>query len=116
LRVSGQSPKIQWDLNLSANPYALMFGKDPEIRAAASPYTHVRPGLPPFLLIYAEHDLPTLAQMTLLFEAALREMGCEVLLYQAMDRNHATEWWNARRPDDPVARAVMEFISKHRRP
>jgi acetyl esterase/lipase len=115
LRISAQSPKGRWELSLSANPYVLVFGKNSETRDQASPLAHLRPGLPPFLLIYAEHDLPTLTQMTLLFEAALREQGCDVRLFKAAERNHATEWWNARKPDDPVTRTIMEFIAAHRR-
>jgi acetyl esterase/lipase len=45
---------------LSLNVFGPAFGDDPQVRAAASPINHVRPGLPPFLIISAEKDLPTL--------------------------------------------------------
>src|SRR5207249_5014079 len=45
---------------LSMNVFGFAFGDDPKIRDAASPVQHVRPGLPPFLLLHAEKDLPLL--------------------------------------------------------
>jgi acetyl esterase/lipase len=116
LRVCMNSKNVHNEFSLTANPYSLIFGRDSAAQSQASPLAHVRSGLPPFLLIHAEHDLPTLTQMTLLFESALREQGCEVQLYKAVDRNHVSEWWKARQPDDPVARTVIEFIRAHQRP
>jgi acetyl esterase/lipase len=40
-------------LPLSVNVFGLAFGDDPDARADASPINHVRPGLPPFLLVCA---------------------------------------------------------------
>ena len=53
------------------------FGDDPQVRADASPLNHVRPGLPPFLLLYADHDLPWLGDVAALFQQALSEQGNE---------------------------------------
>ncbi len=54
------------------NVFGAAFGDDPETRADASPITHVRPGLPPFLIFNAERDLPTLTLMAEEFDQALR--------------------------------------------
>jgi acetyl esterase/lipase len=115
LRICMNSKKVHGELSLTANPYKLIFGKESAAQSQVSPLSHLHSGLPPFLLIHAEHELPTLTQMALLFEAALREQGCDVQLYKAFDRNHVTEWWKARQPDDPVVRTIVEFIRAHRR-
>ena len=38
--------------------------------------THVRRGLPPFLILVAEKDLPTLPEMAAEFHQALLREGC----------------------------------------
>jgi acetyl esterase/lipase len=114
LTIHAASAHAQLNFTLTANPYKPVFGKDAQKRLEASPLTHVQARLPPFLLVYAEHDLPTLAEMAQMFAAALRDQRCDVQLLKAADRNHVTEWWDARKPDDPVARAVMDFVRKHR--
>jgi dipeptidyl aminopeptidase/acylaminoacyl peptidase len=114
LTVHAESPNKEWNFSLTANPYKPVFGKDPEKRLQASPLTHVQARLPPFLLIYAQHDLPTLSDMAKMFAVALRDQLCDVQVIEAAGRNHESIWWDARQPDDPVARAVMDFVTKHR--
>jgi acetyl esterase/lipase len=99
----------------AANPFALAFGKDLEVARRASPLTHVREKLPPFLVIYADNDLPTLGEMAVQFDAALRQKRCDVQLMKAANRSHLTVFTRAREADDPVARAVVEFVRKDRR-
>jgi acetyl esterase/lipase len=96
------------------DPYALAFGKDTAVRKAASPLTHVRPGLPPFLIVYAMPlDLPTLPEMARDFAAALRASKCEVEVLVVPSSNHASIMFHATRGDDPVVRAVLQFISRN---
>src|SRR5947208_1745688 len=45
------SPRGGLQLNLDVRPSAVVFGDDPEVVRRASPLTHVRPGLPPFLIL-----------------------------------------------------------------
>ncbi len=116
LRTFFQNAKTIMDISLTANPFKLVFGSDPEELRRASPLAHVRENLPPFLLLYAEQDLPTLGEMAIRFDAALREQGCNVRLRKVGGRNHATVLWKARDSEDPVARAVVEFVRNHARP
>ena len=51
---------------MRVNVFGPVFGDDPKERLAASPVAHVRPGLPPFLLMSAERDLPLLPGIPLL--------------------------------------------------
>ncbi len=86
------------------------FGDDAEVRADASPLRHVRPGLPPFLLLSAEKDLPKLPAMAKAFQRALREQGCEARQITIPGRNHNSIIFSAVEPQDPAARAMLEFI------
>jgi acetyl esterase/lipase len=90
--------------------YGPAFGEDPQDRANASPLKHVRPGLPPFLLLTAEKDLPTLSGMAAAFHRALREQGCDARLCRVGKRNHNSLVFSVIRPEDPAARAVLEFL------
>jgi acetyl esterase/lipase len=106
-------PKPWPEIPLSVNVFALAFGNDPEVRAAASPIRHVRPGLPPFLLVAADHDLPTLSTMAGEFHRALRASGVEAELMRAKNRNHNTVIFRAIDERDPVARAMLDFVRRH---
>lgn len=98
---------------LDVNVYGLAFGQDPKVRADASPVNHVRPGLPPFLLINGDHDLPTLAAMTDEFQHALIAQGCDVQVLKVKNRNHNSVMFHAVTPDDPVAQAILEFVRRY---
>jgi acetyl esterase/lipase len=100
-------------LALSVNVFGPAFGNDPQVRADASPVNHVRPGLPPFLILSAEKDLPTLPKMAEEFHQALVEQGCEAEFLRVAGRNHNSIVFRAVEPEDPVARAVRDFIRSH---
>jgi acetyl esterase/lipase len=106
-------PGILPGLPVSKNMFGRPFGYDPQLRADASPLCHVRPGLPPFLLLYAVHDLPTLAESAAEFHEALRQHGCEAILVQVNQRNHNSILFRATAAHDPVARAIVSFIRDH---
>jgi acetyl esterase/lipase len=89
------------------------FGDDPEVRKQASPRNHVRPGLPPFLICSAEKDLPHLPGMAKVFHQALREQGVDARLVTVPRRNHNSIVFRAVEPDDPLARAMLEFIREY---
>jgi acetyl esterase/lipase len=90
--------------------YGPAFGDDAEARLAASPLSHVRRGLPPFLILVAEKDWPTLAPMADEFHQALERQGCDARLLTMEKRNHNSLLFTAITPSDPAARAVLEFI------
>jgi acetyl esterase/lipase len=100
-------------LPLRLNVFGPAFGDDPEERADASPVNHVRPGLPPFLILSAENDLPTLPEMAEEFHGALLDQGCDARLLKVAARNHNSILFRAVEPEDAVARAVLEFIRGH---
>jgi acetyl esterase/lipase len=97
----------------SLNVYAPAFGNDPRVREEASPLSHVRPGLPPFLILSAENDLPTLPGMAEEFYQALVDQGNEAQFLGVADRNHNSILFRAITTEDPVARAMLSFIRRH---
>jgi acetyl esterase/lipase len=97
---------------LRVNLFDSVFGEDPAARRAASPLYHVKPGLPPFLIFYAEYELPTLDQDALAMTAALKQAHCRVDLFRIEDRDHETVMFRARSSDDPVARRILEFVTR----
>lgn len=97
---------------LKANVFGVAFGDDPKARKAASPIHHVRPGLPPFLLIHAEKDFPTLARMAEDFHQALLKQGNDAELLCVVNRNHNSVMFRAMEADDPVAAAMVAFVRR----
>jgi acetyl esterase/lipase len=95
---------------LKLNVFGPAFGNDPKVREDASPLNHVRPGLPPFLIFCAERDLPTLPAMAEEFHQALLDNRCEARFLRIPNRNHNSVMFHAIAPEDPVAKAMLEFI------
>jgi acetyl esterase/lipase len=98
---------------LRVNVFGPAFGDHPHGRLVASPLFHVQRGLPPFLILYAERDLPTLSNMAEDFHQALVSQGNEAHLVRVAGRNHNSVMFRAVTPDDPVARAIVGFIREH---
>ena len=71
---------------LPAGALAAAFGKDPEVCKKASPQNHVREGLPPFLILYADMDLGNLGKQAEAFAPALKEKKVEATLLMETHR------------------------------
>lgn len=97
----------------SLNIFAPAFGDDSKTRAEASPITHVRRGLPPFLLINADKDLPLLPGMAREMDESLHKHGVPSRWLTVAQRNHNSIMFKAIEPSDPVARAILEFVAQH---
>jgi acetyl esterase/lipase len=97
-------------LPVSVNVFGPVFGDDPKARLAASPIHYVRPGLPPFLFLNAEKDLPALPKMAEEMHEALLKAGCESRLERIERRNHNSICFHAVETNDPAARAILDFI------
>jgi acetyl esterase/lipase len=96
------------------NPIVSVFGKDPDVLKQASPIYHVRPGLPPFLLLNAGLDYCPLRQMAKDFAAALKDNGCEVQTEVIRWRTHETMVFDiAHLTAEPkMIDAVVRFIEQ----
>lgn len=102
-------------LELAFNPFDLVFGKDPKVRLAASPVTHLCRGLPPFLILHADKELPLLSDMAEEFARTLKEHGCDATLVKVEDRRHTSIIFEATSRRDPAGGAILEFIERHGR-
>ncbi len=95
-----------------ANPFSLVFGDDEKVCKDASPLTHAHKGLPPFLLLNAERELPLLREMAHEFQKALRQAEVPVAHRQIDGSTHHDILFRLNRPDDPVARELLHFAEQ----
>ena len=99
---------------LALNPFRIVFGDDRDTRIKASPLSHVRSGLPPFLILYAQRDVPMLPEMAKEFGKALADAKNDVEVRRIDNRDHNTLMFRARNADDVVLQALVKFIEAHR--
>lgn len=91
-----------------------VFGTDPEARKQAAPLSHVRKGLPPFLILYADKDLPGCdREPAEKFCKALKDQGDEAEAIELAGSHHVKVMLDAATPDTAVSRAIFDFIGKH---
>jgi acetyl esterase/lipase len=90
-----------------------VFGDNEEVCKKASPQTHVREGLPPFLILYADNELGDLGKQAETFAPALKDHKVEATIIKGKDRNHGSIMMKMSAEDDPATQAVLEFVAKH---
>jgi acetyl esterase/lipase len=116
LPLRGDSaPSWKWQppgVPVAVDIFGPAFGDSDKQRAEASPITHVRRDMPPFLILSPEHELPTLGPMADEFHAALRDKACDAKLLRVPKRNHNSLIFSAITPQDQAARAIVEFVLK----
>jgi acetyl esterase/lipase len=88
------------------------FGTDPDFCERASPLNHVSGKLPPFLIAYAENDYDGFDEMAVELNAALVSNQTPTTLMKLSHRNHITIIVTVIQHDDPLNRAVREFVLK----
>jgi acetyl esterase/lipase len=94
------------------NPFVLVFGTDRDVRRKASPLSHVHKGLPPFLLLNAERDVPGLTGMTEDFAAALRKAGDRAEVKVIQGCTHRTIVLQLHESDSTAGKTVLDFIRR----
>lgn len=91
-----------------------VFGDDRELCRQASPIVHVKKNLPPFLILYADQDFPTLDRMAQDMDRKLTAKKVDSQLVKVESRTHLTIYfWMALSEKDPCTKAVMEFVKRH---
>lgn len=81
----------------------------------AAPCYHVRKDSPPILIIMGDQDYPARAEENHYFLAMLKLVGhpdAEFKLFAG--RTHGSIIGKVSDPNDPVAAAILEFVSKHK--
>jgi acetyl esterase/lipase len=97
----------------TANPFPLVFGSNREVLRQASPLSHVRKGLPPFLLLNAEREVPGLYAMAEEFADALVEAGNVAELRTIDGCTHQNMVKLLHRNDNEATRLVLAFVRRH---
>jgi acetyl esterase/lipase len=98
------------------NPFRLVFGGDYGAAAKAAPLTHVRKGLPPFLVLYAGREVSMLDGMAAEFAKALEDAGDAVDFRRIDGCTHNNILFKLDQADDPAAAALLAFLGKYGRP
>jgi acetyl esterase/lipase len=89
--------------------------KDHNIISAdeAAPINHLHKDTPPFLILYADHDMAARAEECMYLAAALRATGNpHVKQLLITDRTHGTIASDMVHPGDPTAEAIIKFIAE----
>jgi acetyl esterase/lipase len=112
IQVTWQPP-IRWRSSTLLNPFKDVFGEDAEVLKQASPQTHVRNGLPPFLVLYAERELPLLADQAERFAKTMKEAGNDVELMRMAGSDHNSILFRVPQPGNATAEALLRYLKKH---
>jgi acetyl esterase/lipase len=111
-QLAGMLTPVLMRASESLNPFALVFGSDPSVQKQASPLNHVHEGLPPFLLLYAEREIPGLAMMAQEFAAALRKANDTVLLKEVPECTHRSIVIQMHDSRDEAGKLLLDFVSR----
>jgi acetyl esterase/lipase len=79
---------------------------------AMSPAQRIRPGLPPFLLIVAEHGPKYMNRQARLFHRQLLEQGCSAELFVAPGQRHYDLTFGIAAPGALQGPCMLEFIHR----
>src|SRR5262245_5912209 len=89
---------------------ARVFGEDGK---KASPLTHVKGKLPPFLVLYADKEMAGLGKQAEVFAGAMRKAKCDIEVKVIKGRDHISIIRSAAKADDEMTTAIVAFIKKH---
>ena len=87
------------------------FGKFSVMADDASPVHFARAETPPFLVLYADHDMPARAEENAYFVALMKAAGNKVITGQMIaDRTHGSIAARIVDTDDPARAAILQFM------
>jgi acetyl esterase/lipase len=90
-----------------------VFGDSKDAGKNASPITYARGKLPPFLILYADGDLPGCGKPTSeAFRKALEDKGTKAATLEITKSNHTNILFDAGKANTKVSNAIVEFIRK----
>jgi acetyl esterase/lipase len=88
-----------------------VFGTDEEVRRKASPMYHAKAGLPPFLILYADKDLPGCDKdQAEALGKALKDKGTKAATLEVKDSNHYLIILHTASGKGPAPQAILDFI------
>lgn len=90
--------------------YEPVFGSDPDKLADASPALQLTKKSPPFLVLYAQNDYPSLDIQARRFQRTLKEAGIQAKAVMIPGRDHVSIISGVAREGDPVREMLLEFV------
>jgi acetyl esterase/lipase len=90
-----------------------VWGTDERVWVDASPAHHLRAGLPPVLLLYADGDEPWRRQQNVDMAKALRQAGSPAAdVVEIPDRTHSSIARRLSEAGDPTAERIIAFVKR----
>jgi acetyl esterase/lipase len=89
-----------------------VFGGEAAARKDAGPISHVREGLPPFLIIYGDRDYPFCDVASKDFCKALKDKKVDAEALEIKKRDHFSIVGKMKDDDDATDDAILRFIQK----
>jgi len=90
-----------------------VFGTESKVKEQASPIHHVRKGLPPFLILCADRELPMCdSKECQRFQKALKDQGNRVSFEEITSSNHMKIIFDASKPDKSVSEKILNFMGQ----
>jgi len=93
--------------------YQSVFGRDRAERKDASPMFHVTKGHPPFFILFADRDLPTIDKVSDEFYETLKNAKVNVREQMIPQRSHYSIISSISKDDDSTTVAIFDFIERH---
>ncbi len=87
---------------------------DPDWRQRVSPTTYVRPGAPPFLILYAGGEKKSMQRQSQRLHEMLKGVGAQSRLIEVPGQSHARMVLTLSRPDKTSAPEILEFLRARR--
>src|SRR5262249_57442367 len=92
-----------------------VWGTDPAVWVDASPAHHLRAGMPPTLIIYADGDEPWRRAADVDMAAAIEAAGSRVVdVVRIANRSHMSIWRKMSEDADPASERVIGFVRSGR--
>jgi acetyl esterase/lipase len=92
-----------------------VFGPHSEVRRQASPIAHVKYGLPAFLLLHGDAELPHCdGPCVERFYESLQDAQVDVRINPIAKRDHLSIITRLSEVNDPAQQAILDFIHQHR--
>ena len=89
-----------------------VWGSDEKVWADASPAHHLRAGLPPMQILYADGDEPWRRQQNEEFEREVRKAGnARVGIVRISGRTHMSILGHLKDDDDPASKNIIAFVN-----
>ncbi len=90
-----------------------VFTGDPDKQRDASPVAHVSEKQPPFLISYAQTDLPTLDAQAMELAKLLQQKGTEAQLVMVPNVDHIGIIVSIGTPNDLMTDLILRFVRAH---